>query len=229
MSEQSRPGRPSGRRTEIWQVLREAEGPLGIADLAAQLGVHPNTVRFHLDQLLAQGQVERVAPPRSGPGRPPLLFRAVVRMDPEGPRRYRLLAEVLAGALADQPDARARSVEAGRRWWGEHAPRFTARERELPAEPVARLGVLLDELGFAPEPPTSRGPEPHRVELGLRHCPFLDLTAQDTAARSEVICPIHLGLMQGALDDWDAGIAVERLEPMVEPDRCVAHLLASTG
>ena len=50
---------------------------------------------------------------RSRPGRPPLLFRAVRGMDPTGPRRYRLLAEVLTHSLANGPNPGALAIEAG--------------------------------------------------------------------------------------------------------------------
>ena len=51
---------------------------MSIAELAEDLGVHPNTVRFHVESLLEQGQVRRVTPRHRAPGRPPLLFQAVV-------------------------------------------------------------------------------------------------------------------------------------------------------
>jgi predicted ArsR family transcriptional regulator len=75
--------------------------------------------------------------------------------------------------------------------------------------------ALLDDLGFAPDhDPARAGP------IGLRHCPFLDLVPEQSA----VICPLHLGLMQGALDALGAGITVTRLEPFVRPDLCLAHI-----
>jgi predicted ArsR family transcriptional regulator len=83
-------------------------------------------------------------------------------------------------------------------------------------EPVARLTGLLDELGFAPEPrPGEQAPL-----IALRHCPFLELARTGTG----IVCPVHLGLMQGALEAWHAPMTVERLEPFVEPDACLAHL-----
>ena len=85
-----------GRRHDVLKVLRAAHSPMSIATIAETLEVHPNTVRFHLDTLVSTGRVERVAPDRKGPGRPALLFRATQRMDPGGPRHYRLLAEILA-------------------------------------------------------------------------------------------------------------------------------------
>ena len=41
--------------------LQGSAEPLGVAALAEGLGVHPNTVRFHLDALERAGRVERVA------------------------------------------------------------------------------------------------------------------------------------------------------------------------
>jgi len=77
------------------------------------------------------------------------------------------------------------------------------------------LGVL-DELGFAPERRESDGQQ----QLGLRHCPFLEVAE----TRTSVVCPIHLGVMQGALESWGAPVAVDRLDPFVEPDLCLARL-----
>ncbi len=77
---------------------------------------------------------------------------------------------------------------------------------------------MLDELGFQPEhlEPDAAGDK----QLGLRHCPFLELAESST----EVVCPIHLGLMQGALEAWDAPVTVDRLDSFAKPDLCVAHL-----
>jgi predicted ArsR family transcriptional regulator len=137
-------------------------------------------------------------------------------MDPAGPRGYRLLAAILADGLADLPDAPARAAAAGRRW-GERLVR--TREAE-PArserEAVDQLLTLLQELGFAPEP----GYGENESAIGLRHCPFLELTRGET----RLICPVHLGLMQGVLAALDASTTVDRLVPFVQPDLCVAHL-----
>ena len=84
----------------------------------------------------------------------------------------------------------------------------------------ARLVSLLGELGFDPELRVSAD----RQQIGLHHCPFLELAQE----RAQVVCPIHLGLMQGAMAAWDAPVTVNRLEPFAEPDLCVAHL-ALTG
>ncbi len=202
------------------RVVKAASAPLSIGEVADELGVHPNTVRFHLEKLIENRQVEHAPPDRSRPGRPPLLFRAVRRMDPTGPRRYRLLAEILVHSLADGPDPGARATEAGRTWGRQLAPLKTD-DAGSGEEPIEHLVSLLDDLGFAPERRDADG----RVQVGLRHCPFLELA--DSAA--QVVCPVHLGLMQGAVAAWGAPITVDRLDAFVEPDLCVAHVARATA
>src|SRR6185437_3025714 len=105
-----------GRRGDVMRLLRAASAPMSIVAIADELGVHPNTVRFHLDALLGSGQVEQVAADRNGPGRPALLFEATHRMDPAGPREYQVLSEILISHLAGEPDADAKAQAAGRAW-----------------------------------------------------------------------------------------------------------------
>jgi len=190
---------------------------MSIKDIADRLGVHPNTVRFHLDGLLESGRVERVKGSVRTPGRPPQLFRPVRGMDPEGPRSYRVLAQILVEAFADDPDAGRRASDAGREWGRRRAAALSeARggDPRTPDESVDRLADLLDEIGFAPEVSDS---EP---QIGLRHCPFLEIAVDSP----HIVCAIHLGLMQGAVEQWRAPVNVDRLTPLAEPDRCVAHL-----
>lgn len=200
-----------GRRRDVLMVLREADAPMSIAAIADQLGVHVNTVRFHLDALLEQQQIRRVTGARDKPGRPPQLFAAVGGMDPGGPRYYRLLAEALAESVASEAAPGVGTAAAGRKMGARLA---AARLDVADRTPVEKLVDLLDDLGFAPEPDSGD------AEIALRHCPFLELAQ----VRPEVICPIHLGLMQGAMAAWDAPVRVDGLHPFVEPDRCVAQL-----
>jgi predicted ArsR family transcriptional regulator len=206
---------PSGRRREVLRLLRAADTPLSIAAVARQLGVHPNTARFHLDALVAGGQVEHAPPAHSRPGRPARLYRPVRRMNPAGPRRYQLLAGILLQCAAAGPEPGARAADAGRAWGRLLAGPGDA-AGTWPREPAARLASLLGELGFDPDVPAADG----RQQIGLRHCPFLELAQ----AHAPVVCGIHLGLMQGAMSAWDAPVTVSRLEPFAEPGLCVAHL-----
>lgn len=199
----------NGRRDQVMQLLRDRGGALSILEVADDLGVHPNSARFHLLALVEAGRIERVEIEHTGTGRPPLMFRAVAGMDPAGPRRYQMLAEILAHSLADDPNPQARAVEAGRAWGRTLQPASAV-------APVDQLVDALDELGFMPAADVIGD---HSVVV-LRHCPFLEVAQH----RADVICPIHLGIMQGALDAWDAPVTVVQLDPFPDPDRCLAHL-----
>lgn len=198
--------RRAGRRELVLRALKDATEPLGISTLAEQLQVHPNTVRFHLEALTGTGQVEQVPTTPTGPGRPAALFTAVPGMDPAGPTRYQVLARILAQDIATDADPRARAIAAGRRWGAQHK---VARQDDE----VTGLMHLLEDLDFDPE---SRPGTPEQV--GLRHCPFLDLVPE----YSTVICSLHLGLMQGAMQD--SPTEVTDLVPFAQPDLCVAHV-----
>ncbi|MBD9733804.1 helix-turn-helix domain-containing protein [Streptomyces sp. H28] len=246
----------SPRRRAVLEVLREAGGPLGVGDIAERIGVHANTVRFHLDALVTSGAVEGITEPSSGRGRPRTVYAPRRGMDRGGQREYLLLARILLSRLAsDEADAETAAVEAGRAWGGHLLPPVPPFRTVEAREAVERLTGLLAGLGFDPEPvhgppyrsadPTATadadapvnvhvafdagaqgavdggaadGPDAGRVLL--RHCPFLELAEE----YGEIVCPLHLGLMQGALEQQRAPVAAVRLEPFAEPDVCVAHL-----
>lgn len=206
----------AGRRGDVVALLRHSPSPLGPAEIAQRLDVHPNTIRFHLDDLVRTGRVERVPVPPAGRGRPKLAFRLRRGMDPAGPRNYRLLALVLAESLG--PDAAERVADAGRRWGRLLVDPPDAAPAPPPGDAVDRLVSLLDDLGFAPERPPIHGQQ----RIGLRHCPFLEVVQ----GRGPFVCQVHLALMQGAMDTLGAPLTVDRLDPFVEPDLCVAQLSA---
>lgn len=212
------PGPPGGRRLDVLRLVQAADAPLSIAQIADELGVHPNTVRFHLDTLVEEGRVENTEPDHKGRGRPALMFRAIRQMDRGGTRRFRLLAEILTIGLAADQDPGGKALAAGRAWGRRMRP------LDHPADPVGadesteHLVDMLDELGFEPERLASDAAG--QEQLGLRHCPFLELAEGST----EVVCPVHLGLMQGALEAWGAPVTVDRLDAFAQPDLCVAHL-----
>lgn len=197
-------------RARVLAVLRDEGRELAITDIAAQLGVHPNTVRFHVENLIEAGQVEQAPTVPSGPGRPALRMRAVAGMDPQGPRHYRALAEALALGLSDSPDPAESAQRVGRTW----SDRLLGSESAAdPPDPVSALTSVLSELGFAPQRLSD-------TTIGLRHCPFLELAT----SAGDVVCSVHLGLMRGMLDSLGSEVAVSRLEPFARPDLCVAHL-----
>ena len=197
------------------RILAElaADGPLDTRELARRVGLHANTVRVHLGALADAGLVaaETVAP--QGRGRPRLAYRATGEAPDDGGRRYRLLAEILTTLVARfGGEAAEQLVEIGEAW-GHHLvesppPLATVSD----AEAVDRLVALLAEVGFEPRLGQRR--------IDMRPCPFLELARR----HQDVVCPIHLGLMRGALAEVGARTTATRLEPFVKPDLCVARL-----
>lgn len=208
------------RRELVLETLRASESPMSILDIAHQLRLHPNTVRFHLRALADNGRVETVESSGSSPGRPPLMFRAHRGMDPAGPRNYQLLADALATRLGSDKNAAKMAIEAGRAvGYGMTAATTSSQAAKSDTQATDRLVVILADIGFSPHQRSSGT----ATQIELRHCPFLDLVPEHEG----VICPMHLGLMQGAMAGMKSNLTVERLEPFAEPDLCLAHLSSS--
>ncbi len=207
------------RRGEVLARLREAIGPLSVAEVAECTGLHVNTARFHLDGLVGDGLAERTVEGRDTPGRPRILYTA--RAQDAGPRSFGLLAEMLTGLVASLDGAGPAAVEAGRAW-GRHLVERPAPSQRIDAEEAtARLLRVLDAIGFQPD---ARA-DGEGFEVRLHHCPFRDVAERHT----DVVCAIHLGLMQGALAEARAPLDAETLEPFVTPNLCVARLRALSG
>jgi len=125
--------------------------------------------------------------------------------------------------------------QAGRAWGGFLSGPPAPFQRLSAGEAVTRLTALLDDLGFDPElgrpEPGQSGsgqsgsgqPGPDAV-IRLRHCPFLELAEE----YGDLVCRIHLGLMQGALAELRAPVTAAVLEPFAEPGACLARLEPAT-
>jgi predicted ArsR family transcriptional regulator len=206
-------------RSRVLVALQEAGEPVSVSRVANRLRLHSNTVRFHLDALVEAGLVERTVEDRRRPGRPRTLYAATPESSVTGQRSYRLLAEILAGFVAanvEQPAGAA--VDAGRAWGrflAERPPPFRRVDEVAATEQLTRT---LSEIGFAPEAVHSESGR----QIRLHHCPFREVAEE----HREVVCAIHLGLMQGLLAELEAPIKAERLEPFVEPNLCIARLSA---
>ena len=198
-------------RTRVVEELRGAPEGLDVNELASRLGLHANSVRWHLGTLEAEGVVTSAPLQTARRGRPRMIYR----LRPaalEGTRdEYRLLATILSGTVADTAGSAA--AERSGAAWGRY---LVSRPLPLvhPSDEEATRAVvgLLDEQGFAPEA--------HGGEIRIRRCPFHDLAE----AQPEVVCAVHKGLMDGALEELGADLRVESLDVFTEPDVCVVRL-----
>ena len=218
-------------RVAVLQVLRMNADLLDVQAIAEQVGLHTNTVRSHLDQRMDAGLVESDVQIRTMPGRPRLLFRATATPRAGAEGSYKVLAEVLASGIHDgEPAPGAAAAKAGRRWGQRLEQQGGASAEPLDSErALDRVVALLDEVGFAPrvgkatEVTTIGGATGKATVIELHRCPFLDIAREHT----DVICAVHLGLIQGALDQMQAPPSTVRIEPFVRPDLCLAHVMSA--
>jgi predicted ArsR family transcriptional regulator len=202
----------------ILEALQEAEAPLDARELGTRVGLHLNTVRSHLRVLTEAGLVSARPEQRTRPGRPRVLYQAAAEPhDERALLSYRLLAQILASYLGgSERDPSARAEEAGR-VWGAHLVRkpapFTSISNDETIEEVVRLH---EQFGFAPELRRAKSGQ----EIVLKRCPVRDVATTYQA----VVCPVHLGLVRGALAELGTDVEADWLEPFAEPGACVGHL-----
>ncbi|HWL01631.1 MAG TPA: helix-turn-helix domain-containing protein [Microbacteriaceae bacterium] len=193
----------SAARRQVLDALLAAAEPLDAAAVAASLGLHVTTARFHLDQLAAAGLATRRTGIERRRGRPRILY------SPGGPVRdeqsREQLIQVLARALAREDETGAESQHAGRRW----AEDF---DGVIADDPVRDLVGVLDRIGF----------EPVLVgeQIRLHACPFREAARE----QPQVVCSVHRGLLDRLLEPTDTR---SRLHPFAEPDLCLVDLESS--
>jgi predicted ArsR family transcriptional regulator len=204
-------------RVRILELVQEAEEPLDARELGTRIGLHLNTVRSHLRVLAEAGLVSARREQRTRPGRPHVLYEAAA--EPPDARvlaSYRLLTQILASSLGSERDPSARAEQAGRAWGAylvRKRPPFTSVSKQETVDEVVRLH---EQFGFRPE----LRPAQSGQELVLKRCPF----QEEATTYQAVICPVHLGLIRGALAELNTGVEAESLAPFAEPGACVGHL-----
>jgi len=235
----------SAARAGILDVLIGQPEPCTVGALSALTRQHPNTIREHMDGLVADGLALRSRALAQGRGRPPWLYSVTpdAGSDQEA-RDYAGLASALAAQIvrtSGQP--RADAIEAGRLWGRDLVRRpavvdADATDKESPVPnnaerpspvpntvrargDVARrreVVTLLEELGFAPKPDSRVG------VIKLLRCPLLEAAHR----YPDVVCGVHLGIVGGALDELGSDPdRTERtaLQPFSEPGACRLDLL----
>lgn len=211
----------SRARRDLLERLRDQDEATTVDALATACGQHPNTVREHLEALVAAGQALRVAQPSpTGRGRPARRYRAAPH--DAAPAAAATLAAVLAAQLDGRPDARTEGLAAGRAWAASlPAGDDAVRAAEAPDhELLDYVGAALGGTGFATEPVAG---DP--AVLRLTRCPLLEAAR----AHPDVVCSVHLGLVQGLLAAAGHDGTQARLLPFAAPGACLLRLETATA
>jgi predicted ArsR family transcriptional regulator len=203
---------PSRRR--LLDALRAAAAPVDVPTLAAATGLHPNTVRFHLEVLMEAGFVYERSDRRGTRGRPRTVYATTT---PDRPGvGYQVLAQALVTHLDEAGDESA-GEGAGEAWARRLWPGPPARPADI--DTVARtVTALFTELGFDPMTESDTG----RRRIMLRACPFWALAERHPG----VVCAVHFGLLRGLVAQAGLTGVKAGLSPFVEPRLCRADLVA---
>jgi len=158
-------------------------GPASLKELAVSAGVHPNTVRTHLNALEAEGFVERGTRQAGVPGRPRRIFslREGWTVLDGG---FLAMAELLGAALgATKPDPRALRRLGAR--WGREAVAGAG-----PQDAHRQLIGILARLGFDARIEGDR--------LLLSGCPCPLISPERPALVCKLVDAVVDGILEGA-------------------------------
>jgi predicted ArsR family transcriptional regulator len=185
-------------RVQIMHLLQEHPART-IAELTAATGLHANTVREHLQRLIESGYVVPESERRTTRGRPRILYSAA--SGPDAPR---------------SPVAQRRVREAAER--GDLMRRVMPwTESELPDEAQHQLDALVEDLQDAGYDPIV---DADTLTVDLTPCEH----ARAQADHRDVLCAVHIGLMQGVLGEAGGPLEIEGMLPSCDPSQCQIQL-----
>jgi DeoR family suf operon transcriptional repressor len=204
-------GRPEGTKFAIMQLLLRQE--LTPAELARKLDVTPTAVRQHLATLAALGLVERRRV-RSGPSRPPEIYRLSTEGRRIFPKRYDLLVAGLLEVMLERSGA-DRTLEAVADAARRLAQQVALNRNGAPAERWTRLLTWLEqEFAWEADAPRADGTP---ARLVIHQCPF-----QDVSSRHPSVCGVFFSSLVEAIEP---GVRLEHA-PNAPGQACCAFLVS---
>jgi predicted ArsR family transcriptional regulator len=192
-------------RARIQLVIETSAEPMTVQMIVEATGLHANTVRGHLDVLLAGDLISREPAESPGRGRPKWLYRAVTpKASP-----FQFLAQALTVQLA-RADSAEFADEAAERW--SHAlPDLPV--AHSPDEAVSETTDALNRLGF------HATASPVGDAISVTQCPYAALVDDNP-----VICDIHTALVVRLLDQTGQPVTLDSMDIWARKGMCVARL-----
>jgi len=187
-------------RREIMEYVLHSENPLSVREVAGHFELHANAARMHLDKLAKGGLLKIVRRRGARGGRPAHLYTSA---DQDcalhvPSRSYKMLAEILTGAICDSKEAVPKGIEhkafrSGR----EEALRSSSPLAYLPPETAIEevVQAWLEEIERRGLKAIWRTKDDGKVEVTFISCPFGDLSSR----HPELVCEIHRLLEEGFL------------------------------
>ncbi|WP_175558954.1 helix-turn-helix domain-containing protein [Sanguibacter gelidistatuariae] len=192
----------SPSRVELLHLLQERDRRT-LAELVEATGLHPNTVREHLQRLTRGGYVTSIVETRTTRGRPRTLYSAATGADVE--------------TNDDVARKVASATERGdllRRYLESTVPTPTARLPEGALRQIDALDDHLDQSGF------NACIDEAALRVDITDCPYQDMVAESHG----MVCVVHLGLVRTVLSQAGGPVTARALLPFSGPGCCTLSL-----
>jgi predicted ArsR family transcriptional regulator len=197
-------------RYAIYLELARSPKPLATADVAESLGLHPNTVRPHLERMREVGLLDVRTEARSGVGRPQHLYTLAPDAPSLGlePPASRLLAGMLMRLAVAAGASGEEAANIGRQQGLADAAAY-----DDAASCLEAVVAELDSLGF--DPAVGGADDGECALVAFAHCPFRELAE----LHPELVCSLHRGLVEGFVDQVGGG-AVDDFHTLIDREPC---------
>jgi predicted ArsR family transcriptional regulator len=195
-------------RYAIYLELARSPAPVATADIAETLGLHPNTIRPHLERMRDVGLLDVTIEVRSGVGRPQHLYSLAAGAPSLGlePPPFPMLSRMLLRLVASAGVSGEEAADVGRAQGRADAPAHTASCLEA-------LVAELDDLGF--DPTVAGTDDGECAVVAFAHCPFRELAEE----HPELVCALHRGLVEGFVEAVGGG-EVDDFHNLVHREPC---------
>jgi predicted ArsR family transcriptional regulator len=203
-------------RYAIYLELARSPRPLATAEIAESLGLHPNTVRPHLERMREVGLLAVEADARGAVGRPQNRYSLAPDAPSLGlePATFPVLARMLLQMAGAAGLGGEEAGEAGREQGEIDGTRYARADSPCLAALVARL----DALGFDP----AVADDGESATVAFTHCPFQALAE----ANPELVCGLHRGLVEGFVGAHGGG-RVTAFHSLLDRTPCQVELAVS--
>ncbi|MDQ3573374.1 MAG: helix-turn-helix domain-containing protein [Actinomycetota bacterium] len=201
-------------RYAIYLELARADIPRSTSEIADSLGLHPNTVRPHLERMRDVGLLSVEVDNQGTVGRPQHRYTLASEAPSLGleAASFPLLAGLLANlAAAYEPDAD--DVAGVARDHGRHVA--LARVERGQRGCVEAVSAELADMGFDPV----HDGDASTTTIAFTQCPFRSLAE----AFPDLVCNLHRGMIEGMVEVLGDG-QVERFATLADRDPCQVDL-----
>jgi predicted ArsR family transcriptional regulator len=202
-------------RYAIYLEVARSSSPLSTADIADTLGLHPNTVRPHLERMREVGLLDVEVDARGAVGRPQHRYSLAPDAPSLGlePPAFPLMADMMTAVAASAGATAGDATEVGREQGRTAAASLKFADDEPTSACVQALIAHLADLGY--DPASADDPDLNCTTIAFTHCPFRSLAE----AHPELVCQLHRGIVEGFVESL-GGAVVESFGTLVDREPC---------